>query len=141
MVTTFTSNLLTNCSDEAILSSSAGFTAFCFGGYRIRFRVSYSLERYVDVVKWDDGYLVAMMGDRERSAKCHNRIAPTATSKCGQPPHYNQLKWLRIEVLSVRKEYLQPAIEPGILRDSSRQRLSENSSECIREMSSVSWLK
>ena len=29
----------------------------------------------------------------------------------------------------------------NILRNSSRQRLSENSSECIREMSSVSWLK
>lgn len=89
MVTTFTSNLLTNCSDEAILSSSAGFTAFCFGGYRIRFRVSYSLERYVDVVKWDDGYLVAMMGDRERCgqvsqqifANCHIKIRPTATLK------------------------------------------------------------
>ena len=43
---------------EAVLSNAEGFTAFSFGGYNIRFRAPYSLERYVDVVKWDDGYLV-----------------------------------------------------------------------------------
>lgn len=46
--------------NEAILSSGGGFTAFSFGGYHIRFRAPYSLERYVDVVQWDDGYLVVM---------------------------------------------------------------------------------
>ena len=46
--------------NEAILSSADGFTAFSFGGYHIRFRAPYSLERYVDVVKWDDGYLVVL---------------------------------------------------------------------------------
>ena len=45
---------------EAILSSSEGFTAFSFGGYHIRFRAPYSLERYIDVVMWDDGYLVVL---------------------------------------------------------------------------------
>ena len=45
---------------EAILSSAEGFTAFSFGGYHIRFRAPYSLERYVDVVTWDDGYLVVL---------------------------------------------------------------------------------
>ena len=60
MVTTSTSNLPTVSSDEAILSSSDGFTAFSFGGYRIRFKAPYSLERYVDVVQWDDGYLVVL---------------------------------------------------------------------------------
>ena len=49
-----------NTKDEAILSSADGFTAFSFGGYNIRFRAPYSLERYVDVVKWDDGYLVVL---------------------------------------------------------------------------------
>jgi hypothetical protein len=49
-----------SASHEAILSSGGGFTAFSFGGYNIRFRAPYSLERYVDVVKWDDGYLVVM---------------------------------------------------------------------------------
>lgn len=46
--------------DEAILSSGGGFTAFSYGGYHIRFRAPYSLERYVDVVQWDNGYLVVM---------------------------------------------------------------------------------
>lgn len=47
-------------SDEALLSSADGFTAFRFGGYNIRFRAPYCLERYVDVLKWDDGYLVVL---------------------------------------------------------------------------------
>lgn len=45
---------------EAILSSAEGFTAFSFGNYHIRFRAPYSLERYVDVLKWEDGYLVVL---------------------------------------------------------------------------------
>ncbi len=45
-------------SHEAVLSSAEGFTAFSFGGYYIRFRAPYSLEHYVEVVTWDDGYLV-----------------------------------------------------------------------------------
>ena len=49
-----------NTKDEAILRSADGFTAFSYGGYNIRFRAPYSLERYVDVVKWDDGYLVVL---------------------------------------------------------------------------------
>ena len=47
-------------SHEAVLSIAGGFTSFSFGGYHIRFRAPYSLERYTDVVKWDDGYLVVM---------------------------------------------------------------------------------
>lgn len=47
-------------SHEALLSNAGGFTAFSFGGYNIRFRAPYSLDRYVDVVKWDDGYLVVL---------------------------------------------------------------------------------
>lgn len=43
---------------EAILSSAGGYTNFSFGGYHIRFKAPYSLERYVNVVSWDDGYLV-----------------------------------------------------------------------------------
>lgn len=45
---------------EAILSSSDGFSAFNFGDYHIRFRAPYSLERYVDVIEWDNGYLVVL---------------------------------------------------------------------------------
>ena len=52
-------NIETNES-EAVLSSDGGFTAFNFGGYHIRFKAPYSLECYLDVVKWDDGYLVVL---------------------------------------------------------------------------------
>lgn len=47
-------------SHEAILSNDGGFTAFSFGKYHIRFRAPYSLEQYVDVVEWNDGYLVVL---------------------------------------------------------------------------------
>jgi hypothetical protein len=60
MVTTSRSNVPINGSNEAVLSSSNGFTAFSYGGYHIRFRAPYSLERYVDVVQWDNGYLVVL---------------------------------------------------------------------------------
>lgn len=43
---------------EAILSSGNGYTAFSFGSYHIRFKAPYSLERYIDVLNWDNGYLV-----------------------------------------------------------------------------------
>ena len=46
--------------NEAILSNAEGFTNFSFGGYNIRFRAPYSLEKYVNVVSWENGYLVVM---------------------------------------------------------------------------------
>ena len=57
MVTTST-NIQVDKIHEATLSNADGFTAFSFGGYNIRFKAPYSLERYTDVVKWEDGYLV-----------------------------------------------------------------------------------
>lgn len=54
------SNNSTDSSNEAELSSSDGFTTFSFGGRRIRFKAPYSLERYVDVVRWNNGYLVVL---------------------------------------------------------------------------------
>ena len=53
-------NKRSTASHEAILSSAEGFTSFSFRGYHIRFRAPYSLERYIDVVTWDDGYLVVL---------------------------------------------------------------------------------
>ncbi|MBP5339155.1 MAG: hypothetical protein J6Z14_07625 [Prevotella sp.] len=53
-------NNIQSKNSEAVLSSAGGFTAFSFGGYNIRFKAPYSLERYVDVVRWDDGYLVVL---------------------------------------------------------------------------------
>ena len=54
------SNISVDKQHEAILSSAGGFTAFSFGGYNIRFKAPYSLERYTDVVKWENGFLVVM---------------------------------------------------------------------------------
>ena len=59
MVTT-SSNIPVDKKHEATLSNTGGFTAFSFGRYNIRFKAPYSLERYVDVVSWDDGYLVVL---------------------------------------------------------------------------------
>ncbi|MBO6144528.1 MAG: hypothetical protein IJ614_03265 [Prevotella sp.] len=53
-------SIVQSSNHEAILSSGGGFTAFTFGGYHIRFKAPYSLERYVDVVKWDNGYLIVL---------------------------------------------------------------------------------
>lgn len=60
MITRTTSKESAGKCQEAILSNAEGFTDFIFGGYHIRFRAPYSLERYVDVVKWDNGYLVVL---------------------------------------------------------------------------------
>ena len=41
----------------AVLSSKGRYTSFSFGGTVVRFRTSSALERYVRVLKWDDGYI------------------------------------------------------------------------------------
>ena len=46
--------------DCAILSSDKNFTIFRYMNYIIRFKAPYSLERYTEVKKWDQGYLVVM---------------------------------------------------------------------------------
>lgn len=42
------------------MSSGNNFTVFRFDGHIIRFRAPYSLERYIKVKEWDQGYLVVM---------------------------------------------------------------------------------
>lgn len=44
----------------AFLSNQDGNTVFHFGNQVLRFRAPYSLERYVEVKEWDNGYLVVM---------------------------------------------------------------------------------
>ena len=44
----------------ATLSNEKGYTVFKFENYRIRFKAPYSLERYISVKEWDNGYLVVM---------------------------------------------------------------------------------
>lgn len=46
--------------DYAILSSDKNFTIFRYMNYVIRFKAPYSLERYTEVKRWDQGYLVVM---------------------------------------------------------------------------------
>lgn len=44
--------------DYAILSSKEDFTIFSFRNQIIRFRTASNLERYIDVLEWDHGYIV-----------------------------------------------------------------------------------
>ena len=44
----------------AFLSNKDGFTVFQYGNHVIRFKAPYSLEKYMEVKQWDDGYLVVM---------------------------------------------------------------------------------
>lgn len=46
--------------DEALLSNDGAYTIFEYGKYCIRFAAPYSLEKYISVRKWDNGYLVVM---------------------------------------------------------------------------------
>ena len=45
---------------EAYLSSDNQYTIFKYDNYTIRFLSPYSLERYISVKEWDNGYLVVM---------------------------------------------------------------------------------
>lgn len=44
--------------DEAVLSSYGHFTSFKYKNYNIRFRTSPALDRYLEILEWDYGYLV-----------------------------------------------------------------------------------
>lgn len=46
--------------NEAILSNNAEYTIFSYGDYCIRFKAPYSLERYIAVKTWEEGYLVVL---------------------------------------------------------------------------------
>ena len=46
--------------NEAILSSNNQFTSFKFNGNTIRFRTSPRLEKYTEILEWDNGYIVVM---------------------------------------------------------------------------------
>ncbi len=47
-----------NISSQALLSNEGGLTSFHYGNENIRFRTPKRLRRYVDVKKWDNGYIV-----------------------------------------------------------------------------------
>ena len=75
-------------SHEATLSNAGGFTAFSFGGYNIRFKAPYSLERYTDVVKWENGYLVVM------AKYSHNAEPEESLSEMKIISMVSKLSWL-----------------------------------------------
>ena len=43
---------------KATIDNDSGFTVFKTGDATLRFRAPYSLERYVRIKEWDNGYLV-----------------------------------------------------------------------------------
>ncbi|MCD7777771.1 MAG: hypothetical protein LUH47_04630 [Clostridiales bacterium] len=44
----------------AILSSENDYTIFKFGNQVLRFQAPYSLEKYIEVKEWNQGYIVVM---------------------------------------------------------------------------------
>ena len=42
----------------AILTNDSRFTKFSFNGVDVRFKTSPKLERYINVLEWDNGYIV-----------------------------------------------------------------------------------
>ena len=46
--------------NHAFLCNQDGNTVFHFGNQVLRFQAPYSLEQYVEVKEWDNGYLVVM---------------------------------------------------------------------------------
>lgn len=44
----------------AYISNEGRYTTFRYGDTRLKFIAPYSLEHYVQVKEWDDGYLVVM---------------------------------------------------------------------------------
>lgn len=42
---------------EAFLSNRGGYTIFSYGKKVIRFKTSAKLERYTDIINWDNGYI------------------------------------------------------------------------------------
>ena len=48
---------MNNC---AILTNDDTYTIFEFNGQKIRFVTSKKLEKYTEIIEWDNGYLVVM---------------------------------------------------------------------------------
>ena len=51
---------MTNISETAYLSSQGRYTVFKFRDVVLKFIAPYSLEKYSDIVEWDNGYIVVM---------------------------------------------------------------------------------
>ena len=60
--------------NTAILSSFDKYTTFSFGGKTLTFRTCDGLERYTDVLTWDNGYLEVMAKYRQRDSEIEEYI-------------------------------------------------------------------
>ena len=60
--------------NTAILSSFDKYTTFSFGGKTLTFRTCDGLERYPDVLTWDNGYLEVMPKYRQRDSEIEEYI-------------------------------------------------------------------
>ena len=60
--------------DTAILSSFDHFTTFSYGGKTLTFRTCDGLEKYTEVLKWDNGYLEVLAKYRQRSGPIEEYI-------------------------------------------------------------------
>ena len=50
---------------EAFVSNRGGYTIFSYGKKVIRFKTSAKLERYTDIINWDNGYIEVVAQYRE----------------------------------------------------------------------------
>lgn len=60
--------------DTAVLSSFNNYTTFSFGGKTLTFRTCAGLERYVQVLTWDKGYIEVMAKYRQREHEIEEYI-------------------------------------------------------------------
>ena len=60
--------------NTAILSNFDKYTTFSFGGKTLTFRTCDGLERYTDVLTWDNGYLEVMAKYRQRDSEIEEYI-------------------------------------------------------------------
>lgn len=51
---------INDCSETAYLSNQGRYTIFRFRDISLKIIAPYSLEKYSDVIEWDNGYIVVM---------------------------------------------------------------------------------
>ena len=87
-------------SHTAFLSNEGSYTIFSFGETRLKFIAPYSLQKYENVVQWDNGYLVVMAkyAHNQQAEEEYIDLIPVLKDLCIEPNEY--LKPIRkVEVL------------------------------------------
>ena len=60
--------------DTAVLSSFDRYTTFSYGGKTLTFRTCDGLEKYTEIIRWDNGYLEVMAKYRQRGYEIEEYI-------------------------------------------------------------------